>query len=268
MATADQETDTQAREIPRVQEERAWVSIAFSVAGVLLAIALWWAGTRFLSRHLEGFGPVPTAEAFYNLLPTRHFRASVFESLKHLGGGLAIAIAIGVPIGVAIGSMRRLNELAYAPFQFLRMISPLSWMPVAVILLGVGSGPVYFLIAIAAIWPMIINTAHGVQRIDQSWVHVAKMLGASQLGVLRRVILPAVMPDILTGLRVSLGVAWLVLVPAEMLGVASGLGYLILDFRDVVDYSSLMAIIMVIGFLGYLSDTAIRVLLQKASWAN
>ena len=120
--------------------------------------------------------------------------------------------------------------------------------------------------AIAAVWPIIINTAHGVQKVDKTWIQVAQMFGARHTSVIRLVIVPAVLPDILTGLRVALGVSWIVLVPAEMLGVASGLGYLILDYRDVLSYDSLMAVIVVIGFLGYLSDSIVRLLLKKFSW--
>jgi NitT/TauT family transport system permease protein len=133
-------------------------------------------------------------------------------------------------------------------------------------LVGVGAASVYFLVSIAAIGTIVINTAHGVEKVDQIWVKVAQTLGGTGLSIVRRVLIPAIMPDILTGIRLALGVAWIVIVPAEMLGVASGLGYSILNYRDVTDYSSLMAIILVIGMLGYLSDVLLRLVQRKFAW--
>lgn len=258
----------EVRDIPLLEGRGRVVSACFHVLGILIALALWWIGCLFLPADFKGFGPGPTFHALCNIIPSSHFKLSAIESLRRLGGGLGVAAVIGVPVGVAVGYFRRANEVTYVLFQFLRMVSPLSWMPIAIIIFGVGAGPVYFLIAIAAVWPIIISTAHGVTKVDQAWVKVARNFGAGHWQIIRRVVIPAVLPDILTGLRVALGVAWIVIVPAEMLGVASGLGYLILDYRDVVDYASIMAVILVIGFLGYTSDQLLRLLLRKLSWTG
>jgi len=146
------------------------------------------------------------------------------------------------------------------------MISPLAWMPIAIIAFGVGNRPVYFLVAVAAVWPFIINTAHGVGRVEPLWIKVARNLGAGEGQVLRRVVIPAVVPDILTGLRLAIGLAWVVLVPAEMLGVSSGLGYFILDTRDRFRYDELMAAILLIGLLGYGLDGVVKVVQRRFSW--
>lgn len=254
------------RDIPVAPEEKLLSSFIYYTLGVVLTIFLWGLGSLLLPESFRGFAPLPAFEALLTIAPTEHFQVSVVESMKRLTGGLAIAAVLGIPMGIAVGYFRRLNEITYTTFQFLRMTSPLSWMPIAIIIFGVGAGPVYFLIAIAAIWPMIINTAHGVHQVDRAWIMVARTLGANELGVIQRVIIPAVLPDILSGLRVALGVAWIVIVPAEMLGVASGLGYLILDYRDIVDYASIMAVILVVGFLGYTTDQVLRTLIKKVSW--
>jgi NitT/TauT family transport system permease protein len=177
-----------------------------------------------------------------------------------------MAALVGVPVGLAIGYFSWCNELTYVPFQVLRMISPLSWTPVAIILLGVGSAPVYFLVAIAAVWPIILNTAAGVRAAEPGWLDAARCLGAGDSQLLRFVLIRAALPHIITGLQLATGVAWIVLVPAEMLGVASGLGYMILDFRDVNDYSSIMALILVIGALGLLLDWPYRLAGRWARW--
>ena len=140
-------------------------------------------------------------------------------------------------------------------------------MPIAIVVFGVGNNPVIFLIAIAAVWPMIINTAHGVSSLDQRWIRAARTLGANGMEAsVRMVILPAVVPDMLTGLRLAVGLAWVVLVPAEMLGVSDGLGYYILDTRDRFNYGELMAVILVIGVIGYALDQLIRLLRIHVSW--
>ncbi|WP_238296806.1 ABC transporter permease, partial [Methylobacterium soli] len=152
------------------------------------------------------------------------------------------------------------------PFQLLRMVSPLAWMPVAVLAFPNWDGAIVFLITAAAIWPILFSTAAGVKRIDPIWLTLARNLGASRVGTLRRIIVPAVLQDILTGLRLSLGVAWIVLVPAEYLGVTSGLGYAINDARDTLSYDRLAALVLLIGLIGYALDSGLGRLAARARW--
>lgn len=156
--------------------------------------------------------------------------------------------------------------LAFSPaFQFLRMISPLSWMPIAVMLLGVGDKPIYFLLAFAAVWPILLNTAEGVRQLDPSWLRLSASLAATRWETLRHVIAPGVLSHTLTGLRLAIGIVWIVLVPCEMLGVSAGLGYFILDTRDRLAYPELMATVLLIGLLGFLLDAGARALYRTAS---
>ena len=112
-------------------------------------------------------------------------------------------------------------------FQFARMISPLSWMPTAVMVLGVGDAPRYFLLAFAAVWLILLNTAAGVSQLDPNWLPFGRSLSATRAETLLKVILPGITAHILTGVRLAIGIIWIVLVPAEMLGVSEGLGYFI-----------------------------------------
>jgi NitT/TauT family transport system permease protein len=138
------------------------------------------------------------------------------------------------------------------------MIFSLSWMPLAVMVLGIGDLPVYFLLTIAAIWPLILNTSAGVTSVDRRWLLLSKSLCATQWETVSRVIIPAIIPHLLTGVRLAIGIIWIVLVPAEMLGVSAGLGYYILDTRDRLAYSELMAVILIIGAIGYGLDAGLR----------
>jgi NitT/TauT family transport system permease protein len=120
--------------------------------------------------------------------------------------------------------------------------------------------PVYFLLSFTAVWPIVLNTSAGIAQMDKNWLSLARSLSATKYEILFRVILPGITVHILTGIRLAIGIIWIVLVPAEMLGVSAGLGYFILDSRDRLAYPDLMATILVVGLLGYLLDHAARAL--------
>jgi len=236
---------------------------AFYVLGCLTVLALWWLASCRPDSLLYRFGLEPTSKALVALLVSPRFWQGLGETMQRLGIGLGIAAVIGLPVGLITGYFARAGQFTYVPFQFLRMISPLSWTPVAIILLGIGSGPVYFPVAVPAVLPIILNTAAGFRAAYKQWTDVARCLGAGHWQIIRFVLLRATLPSILVGIQLALGVAWIVIVPAEMLGVASGLGYMILDFRDVNDYGSIMALILVIGFLGLALDLPLRLAAKK-----
>ncbi len=121
---------------------------------------------------------------------------------------------------------------------------------------GIGDRPIYFLLTFAAVWPILLNTAEGVRRLQPSWLSLAASLSATRWEKLRYVVFPGVAAHVLTGLRLSIGIVWIVLVPCEMLGVSAGLGYFILDTRDRLAYSELTATVLIIGVLGFLLDAA------------
>jgi NitT/TauT family transport system permease protein len=243
-------------------------SAGYATVGIVGALLLWQLAARSAPspEFREGFSPVATFRATAAFVASRAFIAHAMPSLGRVSFGLLLATAIGIPIGVLVGYFKTLHVVTNTVFQFGRMTSPLAWMPIAIIVFGVGNRPVIFLIAAAALWPILINTANGVRNVDTTWIRVVLMLGASRWGVVRRAIIPAVLPDMLVGIRISLGVSWIVLVPAEMLGVSSGLGYYILDARDRFNYAELMALILIVGFFGYLTDTLLEAVQHKFSW--
>jgi NitT/TauT family transport system permease protein len=148
----------------------------------------------------------------------------------------------------------------------LRMISPLAWMPIAVMAFATWDHAIIFLVAVAAIWPILFSTAHGFRRIDPAWFKVARNLGARPWHLLFDIILPAIAQDTLGGVRLAVGVAWIVLVPAEFLGVTSGLGYAINDARDALEYDRLAATVLLIGFIGYVLDSLCQWAIRRVSW--
>lgn len=239
--------------------------------GLAILFVLWWLGVFIISmnpstQHFADFGPFPAFEAMPMLWEEGTIQSAVVSSGYRLGAGLGIAIAIGVPLGILIGRSKRFRELSNSPFQLLRMISPLSWEPIAVIVFTGWDHAIIFLIAMASVWPVAFSTAAGLAKVDPAWFKVARNLGAKPWHLVTQIIVPAITFDVLTGIRLALGVAWIVLVPAEFLGVTSGLGYSIEDARETLSYDHLMAMVLIIGVIGYFLDSACVMLIKKFSW--
>lgn len=241
-----------------------WAAIWPPAAAIALAVALWWLLTSVVAAPdslVRSFAPQDVLPALVELFQRGVLVPDIGASMYRLLVGLLIAAVVGIPLGLMIGLSGILERATRPVMQFLRMVSPLSWAPIAVALFGVGHRPVIFLIAAAAVWPMVISTAAGVHAIDPGHLLVAKSMGATFRERLFVIVIPAIREQIQTGLRLGLGIAWVVLVPAEMLGVRSGLGYQILNARDQLAYDEVMAVILVIGVLGYILDSAARTLL-------
>jgi NitT/TauT family transport system permease protein len=246
----------------------AWTNAALGFSGLLALLVLWWLGTDVLASpdgFIRHFSPTTAIPKLIALLSGPDLPVHILVSLRRVLVGLGFALLIGVPLGLAIGSLQRLNSATSPAFQFLRMISPLSWMPIAVMVFGVGDDPIYFMLAFAAVWPIVLNTAEGVRRLQPAWLSLASSLAATRWETLWHVILPGVLGHVLTGLRLAIGIVWIVLVPCEMLGVSAGLGYFILDTRDRLAYSELMATVLMIGLLGFLLDAGARALYRMAT---
>ena len=254
----------------RAAEATARGVLNFSL-GLLILAALWGLGGYMISinpktQSFAGFGLIPTLTSFPELWQLGKLQSAIAASGYRLGMGMLIAIAIGVPIGIIMGRSKRFRELSNSSFQFLRMISPLSWMPIAVFVFAAWDHSIIFLIAIASVWPVMFSTAAGLAKVDPAWFKVARNLGATPVQMLTQIILPAISFDIFTGIRLALGIAWVVLVPAELLGVTSGLGYAIKDARETLSYDHLTAMVLTIGVIGYVLDTCCALLVKRYSW--
>jgi nitrate/nitrite transport system permease protein len=185
------------------------------------------------------------------------------HSLARVAAGYSLAILLAVPLGFLIG-MSPLFYQALNPFiQVLKPISPLAWMPLALYIIKDSSISGVFVIFICSVWPMLINTAFGVASVRRDWLAVAKTLEVKPLRKAFAVILPAAAPTILTGMRISIGIAWLVIVAAEMLVGGTGIGYFVWNEWNNLNLTNVIFAILVIGVMGMLLDFAIG-RLQKA----
>lgn len=271
---------TVERQVAAPAPRRVWIGARFGsslldrlapLVGLAGLLALWFVGGLVLESvpayaAFAGFAPGPALASVAELIGSGEAWRAAAPSLARIGQGLAAAFLLGAPLGLLVGSVPLAERILQPPFQLLRMISPLAWMPVAVLAFPSWDGAIVFLIAAAAIWPILFATAAGVKRVDPVWLAMARNLGAGRLAALRTVIVPAVLQDILTGLRLALGVAWIVLVPAEYLGVTSGLGYAINDARDTLSYDRLAALVLLIGLIGYALDSVLGRLAARARW--
>ena len=251
---------------------RVWSGWKYELTGLVLFAFAWAAVTQFVFTrpelyHFKGFLPGPTLEALADAFQNPKFWMSVFASLRRIVVGIAISAFIGLPLGILIGFFTRLRKLTYSPIQFVRMISPLSWMPIALLLFTSFESAVHFLIVMATICPIILNTAIGIMNINPQWLKMALNQGANNVQLIQTIVLPYSIPHMITSIRLALGIAWIVLVPAEFLGVSSGLGYLINDARDTMEYDKLMAVIIAIGILGFILDRVFQKLQHRFSWS-
>ncbi|KCV82128.1 nitrate ABC transporter inner membrane subunit [Actibacterium atlanticum] len=182
--------------------------------------------------------------------------------------GYFLAAMVAIPLGFLIG-MSQVAYKAFNPFiQVLRPISPLAWMPLALFIIQDSEASAIFVIFICSIWPMLINTAFGVAGVRQDWVNVARTHELSPIKTAFTVILPAAAPTIITGMRISIGIAWLVIVAAEMLVGGTGIGYYVWNEWNNLDLTSVIFSILMIGVVGMLLDAAFGILQRAVAYAE
>jgi NitT/TauT family transport system permease protein len=196
--------------------------------------------------------------ALFAMVQSGEMPRHVVASLFRVGCGFTLAVLLGVPFGLALGSFAWLSGLTNAVIQCLRPISPIAWLPVATLTLGGGDWAAIFLIFLAAFFPIAVSTAAAVAGVDLRYRRSALNFGVRGFALARDVIFPATLPSILTALRIGLGIAWVVVVAAEMLGVESGLGFLVLDARNQLRYDRVVAAMIMIGVIGLGLDFVVR----------
>jgi nitrate/nitrite transport system permease protein len=177
-----------------------------------------------------------------------------FYSLVRVGKGFALALAIGTPIGFLLGLSRRFHQSFDPIVQFMRPISPLAWLPLGLVIFQKSEPAAVFTIALCAMWPTVINTAVGVRSISQDYLNVGRVLKLSRTTTLRRIVIPATLPYVFTGYRLSLGLAWLVIVASEMLTGTPGVGGFLWQEYNSLVYSHIILSVLTIGAIGFVLD--------------
>lgn len=242
------------------------------VLGLALFIGLW-ALVSQTSPQLPG--PLKTwasavqlfSDPFYSNGPNdQGIGWNILASLQRVGIGFGMAALIGIPLGFMIGRFQFLSAMMSPIISLLRPVSPLAWLPIGLLVFKAANPAAVWVIFISAIWPMIINTAVGVSRIPQDYMNVAKVLNLSEWKIFTRILFPAVLPYMMTGIRLSIGVAWLVIVAAEMLTGGVGLGFWVWDEWNNLNVEHIIIAIFVVGIVGLLLEQVLVLLARKFSY--
>ncbi|HEY6491517.1 MAG: ABC transporter permease [Terracidiphilus sp.] len=233
---------------------------------ILVLLSLWEVSVR-MHPGLILPGPIAVAAGIAELIHDGLLLKYIVASLFRVTWGFVLACVTAIPLGLALGWYRR-GEMAFNPLtQLFRPISPLAWIPIAILWFGVGDLSAIFLIFVGCFFPLLLAAMSAVHNIPAVYIHAGRNFGLSSSAFVARVLYPAVIPQLLVGMRITLGVAWLVVVAAEMIAVSSGLGFLIVDARNAGNrYDLVVAGMVVIGIIGLLLDVAMRSLERVKSF--
>jgi NitT/TauT family transport system permease protein len=228
------------------------------LAFIAILLALWqFAAGRQAAPLLPG--PLQVLRGFGDLMQHGLLLKHVVASLFRVSWGFILAAAIAIPAGLAIGWTPRLRMALDPLIQILRPISPLAWIPLAILWFGVGDLAAIYLIFLASLLPLLLTAIDAVASVPAVYINAGRNFGLSSAQIVFRVLFPAVAPRLLIGLRITLGIAWLVVVAAEMISVNSGLGFLIIDARNAGNrYDLVVAGMVSIGLIGFLLDAGMR----------
>jgi nitrate/nitrite transport system permease protein len=236
------------------------VSLVLPLAGIALALAVWWVASRFVA-DLPSPSRTWEESKLYILEPLakrgetdQGILRLAYYSLVRVTQGFLLGIAIATPIGFLLGVSTTLTRMFDPIMQVLRPISPLAWLPLGLVIFQKSEPAALFAIAVCSMWPTVINTMMGVRAIPQDYWNVARVLRLSRVTTFTKVILPATLPYVFTGYRLSLGIAWLVIVASEMLTGAPGVGGFLWQEYNSLVYAHILLAIITIGLIGFMLD--------------
>jgi nitrate/nitrite transport system permease protein len=250
-----------------------WIKVAFGVlASFAILLSIW----VFIANITDDF-PGPTAtweeakllleEPFYSNGPNdMGIGWNVLYSLQRVGIGFGLAALIGIPMGFLVGRFSLVNRIANPIISLLRPVSPLAWLPLGLYVLKAADPSAIWVIFICSIWPMILNTAEGVRNVPKDYLNVARVLNLSEWHIATKILFPATLPNILTGVKLAVGTAWLVIVAAEMLTGGIGIGFWLWDEWNNLKIESIIIAIFIIGLVGLLLEQALLLLASKFTY--
>ena len=242
------------------------------VFGLLLLLAIW----ALISAQAQGLpGPIKTFQSALELFSHPFYVNgpndqgigwNILASLKRVALGFSLAALVGIPLGFMIGRFEFLNRMTAPVISLLRPVSPLAWLPIGLLVFKAANPAAIWVIFISAIWPMIINTAVGVSKVPQDYMNVAKVLNLSEWKIVTKILFPSVLPYMMTGVRLSIGVAWLVIVAAEMLTGGVGIGFWVWDEWNNLNVEHIIIAIFVVGIVGLLLEQGLIAIARRFSY--
>ncbi len=245
---------------PPLSASRRWRLTGAGAAGFLAL----WSMAALLGITSRTFLPTPwdVVERFVQLLvqPFAGFvlHEHLLSSLRRFGMGFGLAVLVGIPLGLLMAWFRWVDRLVTPAFEAVRFVAPIAWVPFAALWFGTGIGGPVLIIFMGAFPPVLINTYRGAQQVDRKYIEAARMLGASSWRAMTQVLLPAAVPSIVAGLRISAGLGWQSLVGAELIVASSGVGYLMVKGQASVSTATVMCGMAAIGVVGLVIDVLLR----------
>jgi nitrate/nitrite transport system permease protein len=260
--------------LQRIDARALLVRVFAPLAGIGLLVGIW----ALLTMNGGSF-PTPAAtfaaavklfsDPFYSNGPNDvGIGWNVLNSLERVGLGFGLAALVGIPLGFVIGRFATINHMVSPLISLLKPVSPLAWLPIGLLVFKRADPAAIWTIFICSIWPMVLNTAAGVQRVPTDYLNVARVLNLSEWKIATRILLPAVMPYILTGIRLSVGTAWLVIVAAEMLTGGVGIGFWVWDEWNNLNVAHILIAIFVIGFVGLLLEWGLLAIAKRFDYGH
>jgi len=229
--------------------------ILYPVISFVVIVLLWQLVVLYSGWSEQVFpGPGAILNSFFELLMNGSLFNHSVASLYRVTIGFYLGAFFGIPLGIVIGRVETIKLLLNPVIQFLRPISPLAWIPLAMLWFGIGDQPAIFLIFLSSFFPIVVATAIAVASINPIYFQVASNFNLSRIEMITKIVVPAIVPEVVTALRLTIAIAWLVVVAAEMIAVQSGLGYLILDSRNALRMDYVMVAMIVIGIIGLILD--------------
>lgn len=236
-----------------------------SLIVLAMLVAIWW-GAVVLTKSVIFPTPWQVLTGTLELARDGTLWEHIGASLFRVAAGFIIAVIFAIPLGLWMGWVHGAFVTLNPIFQILRPISPIAWIPIAILWFGVGNASPIYLIFISSMFPMIVQTTAGVHTIEKRYLRAAENFGVTRRKLFMQVVFPATLPQIIVGMRIGLGVAWLVVVAAEMIALRSGLGYMIIDSRNAGNrYDLVVAGMIIIGLIGLALDGIMRLLEKMKS---
>jgi ABC-type nitrate/sulfonate/bicarbonate transport system permease component len=231
-------------------------------------IAVWWAVVLIAKPHMSLLpSPLLTAHTFVQLVASGELPRDAAYSVFRVFCAWSLAAVVAVPLGFAMGRWRRLERVLDPVVELFRPISPLAWIPLAILWFGIDEGGKIFVIFIGTFFPILLNTIAGAKTIDPVLIRAGRVLGcADDASLFRKVVLPAALPQVIVGLRISFGTGWAAIIAAELVAARSGLGYLISNGMEVLRSDYVLVGMVTIGVLGVLFDAVFRWVDRRYNW--
>ena len=264
----------QAEAMARAQRLRTLTRMAAPVLGFAFFLLVWQAVAHSGDKQLPGPAVVWEAavklfsDPFYSNGPNdQGIGWNVLSSLQRVAVGFGLAAVVGIPLGFLIGRFAFFNQMLDPIISLLRPVSPLAWLPIGLMVFKAANPAAIWTIFICSIWPMVINTAVGVRQVPQDYLNVARVLNLSELTIIRKILFPAVLPYMLTGVRLAVGTAWLVIVAVEMLTGGQGIGFWLWDEWNNLNVAHILIAIFVIGGVGLLLETLLVAVARRFDYS-